>query len=454
MRASRIIGSALSQTISGRRDSAALLAQVAWFNRLRVGATAGVFLLSLVANLGFGILEDPTPLYALGALIGLVDGIYFLLYPRLRRQSRAQIRRHVDLQIGIDLLILTALLHYSGGVSNPLVMFYMIHSFIAALLLSVRAAIVVVGVSFVLVSSLAFAEHSGVLPHRSLELGLMDVASVDVRGLVLFLLAFGLTQVFSIYFIATVLERLNRREDELTHLSGQLAHSEKLASIGTLAAGVSHEINNPIGVIRSKTQILRYRIEDGDSSDELQRELGTIEKHTDRIGAITEGLLAFAKEAPFELRSLDLNRLVREGLDLVAVPFRSADVSLRAALSSNGPRIRGSENHLLQVLVNIMLNARDASPAGGHVVVETYLEPAAAVVRIRDRGAGIPDEVLDKIFDPFFTTKEVGRGTGLGLAISHGIVERHGGHIEVESTMGEGSVFSVLLPVDRSGSNL
>jgi len=448
MRASRTLPSPLSRTISGRTDATALLHQVAWFNRLRLGAAAGVFWLTALATHALDIIVDPWPLYALGTLIAVVDAWYLLVYPRLAQRSKKQVRRHVDLQIAVDLLILTGLLHFSGGITNPLVLFYTLHSSIAALLLSVRAAVVVAAVSFALVVGLAYLERLGVLEHHSLGLGMMDVRTVDDLGLLLFLLAFALLQGFSIYFIATVLDRLRRQEDELVDLSGQLAHSEKLASIGTLAAGVSHEINNPIGVIRSKAQILRYRIDDGDPAAELQRELEVIEKHTDRIAAITDGLLAFAKEAPFERVRLDLNALVREGLDLVAVPFRSAEVRLRAALNPEPPWILGSQNHLLQVLVNVMLNARDASPAGAEVVVETMLGPEWAAVRISDQGEGIDEALLEKIFDPFFTTKDVGKGTGLGLAISHGIVERHSGHIEVESQPGSGSAFTILLPRD------
>lgn len=446
MRASRTIGSPLSRTISGQRGTAALLHQVAWFNRLRVGAAAGVFWLTALAAHALDIIEDPIPLYLLGALIAAVDVAYIACFRWLGRGGQLRVRRHVDLQIGVDLLILSALLHFSGGVGNPLVLFYTLHSSIAALLLSVRAAVVVASVSFGLVCGLAFGERMGWIGHHPLGLGLMDVRTCDGLGLLLFLFAFALLQSFSIYFISTVLERLGRQEAELDDLSGQLAHSEKLASIGTLAAGVSHEINNPIGVIRSKAQILRYRIDDGDDPGELRRELEVIEKHTDRIAAITDGLLAFAKEAPFELVRLDLNAIVREALDLVVVPFRSADVGLRAIYCEPVPWILGSQNHLLQVLVNVVLNARDASPQGGEVVVETLVEPEWAGVRIADGGEGIPEALLDKIFDPFFTTKDVGKGTGLGLAISHGIVERHSGHIEVESQPGAGSVFTILVP--------
>ena len=143
--------------------------------------------------------------------------------------------------------------------------------------------------------------------------------------------AYAATFVFSIYFVSTVLGRLRSNEAQLVKLGRHLALSEKLASVGTLAAGVSHEINNPIGVIANKVQIMRYRVQDHDAPEKLLAELDVIDKHTRRIAQITAGLLAFSREAPFELRPLDLSALLREAADLVRVPFRAAEVELSCA---------------------------------------------------------------------------------------------------------------------------
>jgi signal transduction histidine kinase len=427
------------------RRASAMLAQVAWFNRLRLLAGATVIWLTALAAHALGVIADPWPVYALGGLILLVDGLYLAYFPRLRASPARTVRRHVDLQIGIDLLILTALLHYTGGVTNPLVLFYLFHAFIAALVLSVGAACLVACVSLALVVLLGLAERLDWVGHHPLALGLMDLHAVRPLGFWLLLLAYALTMSFSIYFVATVLRQLRRNEQELVRLGRHLALSEKLASVGTLAAGVSHEINNPIGVIRNKVQILRYRIQDRDGPEKLLAELEVIDKHARRIGVITDGLLTFSRETPFTQKPTDLQALLREAADLVRVPFRSAEVELDVEV---GPEawVQGSHNHLLQVLVNILLNAKDASPRGARVTLGAGRRANEVYVRIADRGCGIPEENLAKVFDPFFTTKDVDKGTGLGLAISHGIVERHGGRIELESEVGKGSVFLVLLP--------
>lgn len=436
------------------REQGALLSQVAWFNRLRLVVAAGVIWLCALATHVFKLIDDPWPLYLLGAAIVLVDGLYILAFRRLQRGSVGAVRRHVYLQIAVDLAILTALLHYSGGITNPLALFYLFHAFIAALVLSVRAAILVALASMLLLLLLGFAEHEGWLEHFPLGIGMFELREIDALGLWLLVFAYATTLAFSIYFVATVLSRLRRQERELVRLGRHLALSEKLASVGTLAAGVSHEINNPIGVIRNKIQILRYRVQDGDPREELLGELDVVDKHTRRIAQITEGLLQFSRETPFELRLLDLPALLNEAADLVRVPYRSADVELSVdANLPTGWLVRGSPNHLLQVLINILLNAKDASPQGSVVELScALLDGHELALTIRDHGHGIEPDVLAKVFDPFFTTKDVDKGTGLGLAISHGIIERHGGRIDVESEVGHGTTFRIVLPASPAES--
>ncbi|MFY9345968.1 MAG: ATP-binding protein [Planctomycetota bacterium] len=432
-----------------RRELAALLSQIAWFNRLRLAVAASVIWLCALATHVLGLLADPWPLYALAGGLVAGDGAYLLFFPRLRRRGLLAVRRHVYLQIAVDLAVLTALLHYSGGITNPLALFYLFHAFIAALVLSIAAAVVVGLASVALLVGLGFAERAGWLDHHALPLGLVDLHRVQPLGFWLLVFAYVATVAFSIYFVAVVLGRLKSNEQQLLRLGRHLALSEKLASIGTLAAGVSHEINNPIGVIANKVQILRYRVQDRDAPDKVLAELDVIDKHARRIAQITAGLLQFSREAPFELRPVDVGQLLREAADLVRVPFRAAEVELQTEVRALAPGLvlEGSGNHLLQVLINLLLNAKDASPRGSVVVMDNEQSGEEVALRVRDHGTGIAAEHLAKIFDPFFTTKDVDKGTGLGLAISHGIVERHRGRIEVESELGHGTTFRVMLPL-------
>lgn len=421
--------------------------QVGWFNRLRLVVGASVLWLTAVGSHVLGLVASPWPLYALGGLLLLIDGLYILLYPRLLAWSIDAVRRHVYLQIAVDLSILTALLHWTGGVTNPLALFFLFHAFIAALVLSVPAAVVVAAASLCLLVGLGIAERQGWLLHHPLAIGLADLHAIEPLGFWLLVFAYVVTLAFSIYFVATVLARLRANERQLVALGRHFAQSEKLASLGTLAAGVSHEINNPLGVIRNKVQILRYRAQDGETGERLLADLDTIDKHLTRVAQITAGLLQFAREQPFELKPIDVPALLREAADLVRVPFRTAAVELAVGPAAPAlPLVLGSANHLLQVLINILLNAKDASPPGA--LVRLYAEPRGGdlLLVVQDHGTGIAPDVLGKVFDPFFTTKDVDKGTGLGLAISHGIVERHRGRIEVDSELGRGTTFRVVLP--------
>jgi signal transduction histidine kinase len=432
-----------------QQELSSLISQIAWFNRLRLLVAVGVAGLCALATYAFGIVDDPLPFWICGGLLLAIDAVYIVRFARLQRQNLARIRRHVYLQIGVDLLILTAMLHFAGGVTNPLALFYLFHAFIAALALSIPAAVLVAVASLGLLAALGFAERLGVLSHHSLRLGLAELPTIEPLGFLLLVFAYAATMAFSIYFVATVLARLRRNEQQLVRLGRHLALSEKLASVGTLAAGVSHEINNPIGVIANKVQILRYRVHDGDPAEKLLAELDVIEKHARRVSQITAGLLQFSREAPFELRPVDVVQLLREAADLVRVPFRTAEVELQVESRPlpDGALLLGSTNHLLQVLINILLNAKDASPRGAVVTLADRCEGQNLVVHIEDRGTGIAPEHLAKVFDPFFTTKDVDKGTGLGLAISHGIVERHRGRIELESEVGRGTIFRIVLPL-------
>jgi signal transduction histidine kinase len=436
-----------------RSDEERLREQIGWFNRMRGAAAVVGYGLCLLSHAA-GWVENVVPLYVLSGLAFIVN-CSFLRWSREHRDLGVEpLRRHVDLQIAVDLAILTGLLHFSGGVSNPLVLLILFHTFIAAFLLSVRAAVVTASGSFALILLLGFGERSSLLSHHHLAVGLFDVTAVSSYTLCSWVGSLGLILGLSIYFASRMVMQLKRRDEAVAGLRQQLALSEKLASIGTLAAGVSHEINNPVGVIRTKAKVLRYRIADGDPSDVLLAEVDTIERHTKRIAAITDGLLAFSRETPFELLPTDLNALVEEAGTLVRVPFQTAEIGLDARASRDLPPVLGSANHLLQVLINILLNAKDASTPGSHVELETGTRDGEPFVRISDHGSGIPEELLGKIFDPFFTTKDVDRGTGLGLALSHGIVERHGGRIEVESSVGRGTVFTVVLrPIEGTARN-
>ena len=232
---------------------------------------------------------------------------------------------------------------------------------------------------------------------------------------------------------------------ERIQLEEQLQISEKMASIGLLAAGVAHEVNTPLTGISSFTQIL---LEDAEPDDPRTKILEKIERQTFRAAKIVNGLLNLARPGRSDVsRSVDLNTAVNDVLALLEHQLAAGSVKVRRELSANAVVVDGIEFKLQQVFLNLFLNARDAMPIGGWLGIRTHVEDQTVVVEISDTGSGIAPESLSRIYDPFFTTKAPGQGTGLGLSVTYGVVQEHHGVIECDSEPGQGTRFRLTLPL-------
>ena len=226
----------------------------------------------------------------------------------------------------------------------------------------------------------------------------------------------------------------------------QMSQTEKLTSLGLLAAGVAHEVNTPLAVISNYIQMLAKQMPEDDPRHSI---IEKIVKQTFRASEIVNNLLNFSRTGAAELANIDVNRVVEETLSLVAHPLKTSQIQVVKNLGNALPSVRGSANKLQQVFLNLFLNARDAMPSGGMLEVKTAAHNGSVEIEIVDTGAGIPREHIHKIFDPFFTTKATGRGTGLGLSVSYGIIKEHAGKIDVRSTPGKGTSFHVEFPAVR-----
>ena len=230
------------------------------------------------------------------------------------------------------------------------------------------------------------------------------------------------------------------------HMEEQMTQTEKLTSLGLLAAGVAHEVNTPLAVISNYIQMLAKQMPEGDPRHTI---IDKIVKQTFRASEIVNNLLNFSRTGPGELADVDLNRVVEETLSLVAHPLKASQIQVVKQLTEGIPPVRGSANKLQQVFLNLFLNARDAMPSGGMLEVRSAAHNGSVEVEVVDTGNGITREHIHKIFDPFFTTKTSGRGTGLGLSVSYGIIKEHAGKIDVRSTPGRGTSFHVEFPAVR-----
>ncbi|MGD1211868.1 MAG: ATP-binding protein [Candidatus Acidiferrales bacterium] len=237
--------------------------------------------------------------------------------------------------------------------------------------------------------------------------------------------------------------------DDITQrvrLEDQMVQTEKLTSLGLLAAGVAHEVNTPLAVISNYIQMLAKQIP---ADDPRQKTIERIVKQTFRASEIVNNLLNFSRTGGAEPVEVDLNSVLEETLTLVQHPFKTARVNVVRSYSEQLPPVLGSITRLQQVFLNLFMNARDAMPSGGMLEVRTAAHNGSVEVEVADTGAGIPPEHLHRIFDPFFTTKATGRGTGLGLSVSYGIIKEHAGKVDVRSTPGKGTSFRLEFPVAR-----
>ncbi len=260
---------------------------------------------------------------------------------------------------------------------------------------------------------------------------------------------------------ASLEDKVTEKAQELRDAQFQIIQAEKLSSVGLVAAGIAHELNSPLMAIITFTHLVRRAIsEDAPAQDDLRM----IEREANRCAAIIRQLLDYSRKQTQDpdTDAVDVCKAVEGALDLLKVELQNSDIEVHTTLHEGLPTVEANEMQLMQIFVNLLLNAVHAMPDGGHLTVETDLvgrweyghvdlppHPGSHLVRtmVRDTGVGIPPEALSRVFDPFFTTKPVGKGSGLGLSVSLGIVQSYRGTILVASDGHEGTTFTVLLPV-------
>ena len=238
---------------------------------------------------------------------------------------------------------------------------------------------------------------------------------------------------------------------ERIKLEDQLIQSEKLTSIGLLAAGVAHEVNTPLAVISSYSQMLYKQLHQEEPKAKI---LDKIIKQSFRASEIVNSLLNFSRTNGTEFRLVELHGIIADTLSLLEHQFKTAKIRVKKEFSSNSLQIYGNPGKLQQVFLNLFINAKDAMPGGGDLVIRTSSFDSAFQVEVVDTGIGIPEDQISKIYDPFYTTKELGRGTGLGLSVSYGIIQEHSGKISADSKPGVGTRFVLELPSPRKVANV
>lgn len=250
--------------------------------------------------------------------------------------------------------------------------------------------------------------------------------------------------------VITVGEDITQRVEAINAVT----RAEKLAAVGRLAAGVVHEINNPLATIAACAEALEHRIAEGafagsDSVADLEEYLGIIKSEAFRCKTITTGLLDFSRVRATDRTPVEISEIVRSAANLISHQKQSRQITIEVELADSIPPVLADGGQIQQAIIALATNSIDAMPMGGTLTFRAFAKAGKVVIEVADTGLGISPENITKIFEPFFTTKDIGKGTGLGLAVCYGIVSEHNGRLNVRSTQGKGTVFSISLPALR-----
>ncbi|HSB82259.1 MAG TPA: ATP-binding protein [Candidatus Methylomirabilis sp.] len=475
-----------------------LFVRLEWFIRLRWVFLLGLGLSIALTRLVLSIALPYRHILVLGGIVLAYNTALYLhhsFFTRNRPPDITAARIEANIQIGADLLALTAMIHFSGGAENPFIFFYLFHAIIGSILLSRIEVWTHASLAYGLFLVVVSLEYRGIIPHYSLDLLIPGAQHQNLLYLLAVSVALLVTLVGTIYMTSSIAHSLRARKRELVltrkmlqkksqdleevnrelrEKQAQLVQSEKLASLGQLSAGVAHEINNPIQFIQGNLRVLdeametilplmdRHAERDPDFSVArlkypfFRQHVKTLldDMHTGalRIADIVRDLKKFARLDEGRMdETVDVNEVVRSGLRLVQNKIKRYRVieDLDPAL----PSITGCTSKIEQVVVSNLINAAEALSGRPDGMITVSAKPEGGgkgiLLSIADNGPGVPESVRDKVFDPFFTTKQRTGGTGLGLSIAYAIVNEHGGRAEVASTPGEGTTFMYHFPMKR-----
>ena len=446
-----------------------LTRRIRWLIRLRWQAAAAVVVVGYLANALLAFDLPLVPLYLL-ALVAVIYNVGFHAWLDACQRGREPLqyrdaRRMALTQIATDLGALTVVIHYSGGVENPLWAFYVLPMIIASILLSRRATYLYATCALAVYAMVAALEQQGVISHVSLEAlappELYQSPIIWVRVAV-----FGATLYLAVFLATSITARLREREHELARTADQLRqwHSECELTLGELQTvqqmqvqymrRVSHELRAPLSVIATMLRVVLQGLT-GEVPPKQADLVQRAERRAVNALELTEDLLTLARSRGArleeEFEQVSVVHLIDDAIDLVEDQALTKGVHITTEVAAPLPAIRGEPEALRDMLSNLLSNAVKYTPSGGQVTVRAEADARQMHISVSDTGIGIAEEDVPRIFDDFVRTKaarksEV-RGTGLGLAIVKSVADAHGGEVSVSSALGEGSTFTVSLPI-------
>jgi len=429
--------------------------RIYWLIRMRWIAAAGVLATIFISNRFFGISLERAPLYALAAILAGYNAFFYLLLHLVKRFGGSNIdifeNRIANIQIAVDLFTLTALIHFSGGIENPFIFYFIFHMIIASILLSRRASFLQATLAAVLLLSMIYLEFFGLIRHYCLE----GYISADLHGNTLY--TSGVSFVFistiyiAVYMATSISKQLREREESLKEANELLIQKDRVKSEYVMR--VSHDIKEHLAAISSCIAPVTRGI------------LGPLnEKQLDllRVGETRTGKLLFFVKALLEITRIKLSReikmdyysfveAVNDAISFISPRAQEKRISIHLTIQPGIDKVWGTKEYIQEVIANLLANAVKYTLPDGRVDIRAEKRGSKILVTIKDTGIGIPKKELPKIFEEFYrasNARKVERdGTGLGLSIAKQVIERHGGKIWVESEEGKGTAFFLTLPL-------
>lgn len=422
-----------------------------WLIRLRWIAIVGVLVTSAIASF-FDWVRSPLQLLGVTAFMAFYNTVALRRWNLNQGQRSPRYEENaVFLPILFDLASLTMLLHWSGGIENPFALFFVFHMAIGATLLPTPRAYVLAGTAALLWGGTVLLEHSGVLMHHSLYLGMEPHFAFTRTGtspLALFgyLTAFGLMLFGVVYFVRSVEHGRWQAEAKALERERLALARDKMARVGEISAGVAHTVRNPLQGLMTSLDLLRdsYLIEDP-SADELA---DIMDQGLQRVERVTRRLLTLTRERSLSFKPTDINHLIREFIGFLGPKATDAGVSINLDLH-DVPEAMLDPDAIGDALINLVDNAVQACSRGDQIQISSTALSGSAegvAITICDTGPGIPEELRGRVFEPFFTSKAVGEGSGLGLAIAREVIEDHQGRLCLINDPNWSTCFEVLLP--------
>ncbi len=427
-----------------------LIERIYWLIRLRWIAVIGVFLIVLFTTQGLGFSLPVFPLYAVTAALFAYNAAFFILVTRFEKKSPAFINKIANAQISLDLLSLTALIHFSGGIENPFIFYFIFHMIIASILLSRKASFLQASLAVSLFAIGVIFEYLGVLPHYCLKEFIIDCQYRNPIYLGGVSFVFVSTLYIAVYMATSISARLKQREKILKDTNEQLKEKDRIKSEYVLR--VSHDIKEHLAAIQGCLEPVAREIIGQLNPKQLDL-VQRAARRTAKLMFFVKALLAITRiklSKEIKMDYFSFKDMLSEAISYVASKAKDKDISLNPRLEPTVDRIRGSKEYIQETLTNLLANAVKYTPRNGKIDITVSDKGNRILIEIKDNGIGIPKDELPRIFEEFYrasNAKEVERdGTGLGLSIAKQIVEIHNGKIWVESEEGKGSTFSIELP--------